>query len=94
MKRLFAITAFLFIAACSPSESPVAETDVTGQPTETPAGTWDRGAIATAANPHAVNAAIEMLEKAGTPWMPLLLHMQCSAWSNHKVPALAVADSC
>jgi len=65
MKRLFAITAFLLIAACSPSESPDAGTAVTEQPTAAPAGPWDRGAIATAANPHAVNAAIEMLEKGG-----------------------------
>jgi gamma-glutamyltranspeptidase/glutathione hydrolase len=66
MNRLHAIAAFLFVAACSPAENSVADSAATSDAaTSVPAGTWNRGAIATAANPHAVAAAIEMLDKGG-----------------------------
>lgn len=63
MKHLFAIAAFLFIAACTPAENP--DASVTVNTEAAPANSWNRGAIVTAANPHAVNAAIEMLKKGG-----------------------------
>lgn len=52
MKRIYAIAAILIISASLPLQGNAANS-------------WDRGAIATAANPHAVAAAIEMLEKGG-----------------------------
>jgi gamma-glutamyltranspeptidase/glutathione hydrolase len=52
MKRIYAIAAILVISASLPLQGNAANS-------------WDRGAIATAANPHAVAAAIEMLEKGG-----------------------------
>ena len=60
MKSLNLPLLFLFVAACSPAEQP--------QPEAAPAvdeGGWIQGAMATAANPHAVEAAIEILEKGG-----------------------------
>lgn len=63
MKLFHAVAALLFIAACSPSEVTSSATAV--EPQASPAGVWNHGAIATAANPHAVAAAIEMLEKGG-----------------------------
>ncbi len=63
MNRLHAVAAYLLIAACSPSQSPNADAAATA---DTNSGrSWNRGAIAAAANPHAVAAAIEMLEKGG-----------------------------
>jgi gamma-glutamyltranspeptidase/glutathione hydrolase len=55
MKHLLSLFALLFLYACSGPEHPSAE----------PAGAEERIAMATAANPHAVAAAIEMLEKGG-----------------------------
>ena len=55
MKHLLSLFALFFLYACSGPEHPAAE----------PAGTEARIAMATAANPHAVAAAIEMLEKGG-----------------------------
>lgn len=52
MKRIYAIAAILIISASLPLQGNAADS-------------WERGAIATAANPHAVAAAIEMLEKGG-----------------------------
>ena len=60
MKRYLHAALLSLLAACSPAEQPAVEA--------TPAavtGGWNKGAIATAANPHAVDAAIEMLEKGG-----------------------------
>ena len=60
MKSLNRMLLLLFVAACSPAEQP--------QPEAAPAvdeGGWIQGAMATAANPHAVDAAIEILEKGG-----------------------------
>jgi gamma-glutamyltranspeptidase/glutathione hydrolase len=60
MKHLKRLLLLLFIAACTPAEQPVPE----AAPAASDRG-WNKGAIATAANPHAVEAAIEMLEKGG-----------------------------
>jgi gamma-glutamyltranspeptidase/glutathione hydrolase len=66
MNRLHAIAAFLFVAACSPAENSVADSAATSDAANSvPTDPWNRGAIATAANPHAVAAAIEMLDKGG-----------------------------
>jgi gamma-glutamyltranspeptidase/glutathione hydrolase len=60
MKRVCLSACLVFLFACSPREqtTPVLETGA--EP-----GGWNRGAMATAANPHAVAAAVEMLEKGG-----------------------------
>ena len=55
MKHLLSLFALLFLYACSGQEHPTAE----------PVSTEARIAMATAANPHAVAAAIEMLEQGG-----------------------------
>ena len=66
MKRLHALAAVLFVTACSPAENTSAGPDITSHDaTSNPARNWNRGAIAAAANPLAVAAAIEMLEKGG-----------------------------
>lgn len=62
MKQTQLLIALLFVFGCSPAEPPAS------QPIATPAAaarSWDKGGMATAANPHAVAAAIEMLEKGG-----------------------------
>jgi gamma-glutamyltranspeptidase/glutathione hydrolase len=60
MKKLHHGLLFLFVAACTPAEPPESASDQGPEP----AG-WQRGAMATAANPHAVEAAISILEKGG-----------------------------
>jgi gamma-glutamyltranspeptidase/glutathione hydrolase len=60
MKHLHRLLLLFFIVACTPAEKPVPE----AAPAPEEAG-WNKGAIATAANPHAVDAAIEILEKGG-----------------------------
>ncbi|MDX1403319.1 MAG: gamma-glutamyltransferase [Woeseiaceae bacterium] len=65
MIRFFTVTSLLLLAACSPAESPGDEAAASGTSATDSNRGWDRGAIAAAANPHAVNAAIEMLEKGG-----------------------------
>ncbi len=65
MNRLYAATAFLLIAACSPTQPPDVDTAPPPVAAEDTDRSWKRGAIAAAANPHAVAAAIEMLEKGG-----------------------------
>ena len=65
MNLFHAIVAIIFVAACSPAEFPNSATAVEAQAGASSGGSWERGAIATAANPHAVAAAIEMLEKGG-----------------------------
>jgi len=65
MKRFHAIAALLFIAACSPAEYPATASAGSTEAASSPERSWNRGAIAAAANPHAVAAAIEMLEKGG-----------------------------
>jgi gamma-glutamyltranspeptidase/glutathione hydrolase len=62
MSRVNLLFLFLFMFGCSPSESPSVGSD---SDTATATNGWDKGGMATAANPHAVAAAIEMLEKGG-----------------------------
>lgn len=64
MQRLHLLLAIFLISACSPSDAPIATDAVAEQPGS--ADSWGRGAIAAAANPHAVAAAIEMLDRGGT----------------------------
>jgi len=61
MKRLFVLVLVIAQTACSPSTEPV-ETPPAGGSGN---GGWALGAMAAAANPYAVDAAIEMLEKGG-----------------------------
>lgn len=66
MKRINLLFLLLFFFGCTPAEQPtpdVATSDKTASEAE--GRSWDKGAMATAANPHAVAAAIEMLEKGG-----------------------------
>ena len=60
MKKLLHGLLFFIVAACTPAEPPEPASEAAQQP----AG-WQRGAMATAANPHAVEAAISILEKGG-----------------------------
>jgi len=61
MKQTKLLIALLFVFGCSPAEPPASQPVAT--PTET--HSWDKGGMVTAANPLAVAAAIEMLEKGG-----------------------------
>ena len=60
MKRFSALFLFFFVFGCAEKDVPAPE----AAPSASSSG-WDKGAMATAANPHAVAAAIEMLEKGG-----------------------------
>lgn len=60
MTRIFLIAFLSCLFACAEVEQPTTATAGTKG-----AATWTKGAMVTAANPHAVNAAIEMLEKGG-----------------------------
>lgn len=60
MERKFLAAFLALLVACSPAEQPAVETAA-----DVKTDGWDKGAIATAANPHAVAAAIEILEKGG-----------------------------
>jgi gamma-glutamyltranspeptidase/glutathione hydrolase len=61
MKRIIALAAALFIAACSPTnDRPTPSAADDNAPPR-----WTKGAMASAANPHAVEAAVEMLRKGG-----------------------------
>lgn len=60
MKRYFLAALLSLLVACSPAEQPAAEST-----SQAATDGWNKGAIATAANPHAVAAAIEILEKGG-----------------------------
>jgi gamma-glutamyltranspeptidase/glutathione hydrolase len=61
MNRLLSLFLILSIAACSPQEQPAAPST----PVADDASGWSLGAMASAANPYAVDAAIKMLEKGG-----------------------------
>lgn len=61
MKYLLTSLLALLISACSGGESPDAATSAPVPVDDS----WDLGAMAAAANPHAVAAAVEMLEKGG-----------------------------
>jgi gamma-glutamyltranspeptidase / glutathione hydrolase len=58
MKHAYLIAAVFLLFGCSPVEQSTADQAVRTPP-------WDKGAMASAANPHATAAAIEMLEKGG-----------------------------
>ncbi len=61
MTRFFALCAALFISACSPADDSAAHTDSIVDISSA----WKHGAMAAAANPHAVAAASEMLRLGG-----------------------------
>jgi len=64
MKRSLLFLPLLWLIACSPQEqAPPAASP--SEPSTTSAADWTLGAMATAANPHAVAAAVEILEKGG-----------------------------
>jgi gamma-glutamyltranspeptidase/glutathione hydrolase len=65
MKLFHALAALLFFAACTPVENPDTGSVASTEAASSPDRSWNRGAIAAAANPHAVAAAIEMLKKGG-----------------------------
>jgi len=65
MKLFHALAALLFVAACTPVENPDTGSVASTEAASSPDRSWNRGAIAAAANPHAVAAAIEMLKKGG-----------------------------
>lgn len=66
MKRLNLLFLLIFIVGCSQSEQSAPESAVSGESaSDATERSWDKGGMATAANPHAVAAAIEMLEKGG-----------------------------
>ena len=65
MKLFHALAALLFVAACTPVENPDTGSVASTEAASSPDRSWNRGAIAAAANPHAVAAAIEMLEQGG-----------------------------
>ena len=65
MKHFHALAALLIIVACSPVENPDTGSVASTEAASSPDRSWNRGAIAAAANPHAVAAAIEMLERGG-----------------------------
>ncbi|MBT4520254.1 MAG: gamma-glutamyltransferase [Halieaceae bacterium] len=62
MKRLFGLLISLSMLACSSTDNAMPEQ--TGHSTTEPS-TWDKGAMVAAANPHAVNAAIAILQEGG-----------------------------
>ncbi len=68
MNRSIVFVAVLFVGACGPAtDAPVGTQTVTSAPESDrgSSGVWTKGAMVAAANPHAVDAAIEILEKGG-----------------------------
>jgi gamma-glutamyltranspeptidase/glutathione hydrolase len=66
MKRLNLLFLLFIFLGCTPTEQPSSETAVNaGTDSGVDSNAWNKGGMATAANPHAVAAAIEMLEKGG-----------------------------
>lgn len=63
MHNFIRLSALIFLAACSSDGKH--ESDIAPQPESSVAGGWQLGGMVTAANPHAVAAAIEILEKGG-----------------------------
>ena len=59
MTRLLALWAALLITACSTADNGSAQVEADTS------SAWNRGAMVAAANPHAVAAAVEMLERGG-----------------------------
>jgi len=64
MKRIALTLAFLLLYACSRAPQELPNTEVATTEPDQP-DSWVHGGMATAANPHAVAAAAEMLEKGG-----------------------------
>jgi len=62
MKQVLSLIVLLFLGACSPAEPPA---PAAAPPVVEQGQQWTRGAMAAAANPYAVDAAIEILEKGG-----------------------------
>ncbi len=60
-----ALLACSLIAGCAPFDAPTRDAEQPADIGVAEAAAWHRGAIVTAANPHAVAAAIEILEKGG-----------------------------
>lgn len=61
-----ALLACTLIAGCAPFDAPLRDTERPASiEIDEAAAPWQRGAIVTAANPHAVAAAVEVLEKGG-----------------------------
>ncbi|MGI9263059.1 MAG: gamma-glutamyltransferase [Woeseiaceae bacterium] len=60
MERYLIAALLSLLVACSPAEQPAVD-----ETSDVATDGWNKGAIATAANPHAVDAAIEILEKGG-----------------------------
>lgn len=66
LKHVRVIMTVVLIAGCAPLAGPKHDDEATAQSSARASKEpWDKGAIVTAANPHAVAAAIEMLEKGG-----------------------------
>ncbi|MGI9237177.1 MAG: gamma-glutamyltransferase [Woeseiaceae bacterium] len=65
-KSASVLFAAVFVAACAPFDpkTPGKDASVVGGSVPA-AGTWGKGAMVSAANPHAVDAAIQMLEMGG-----------------------------
>ncbi len=86
MKHAYVFLAATVLAACAPLSAPrhddTSVSDGGVLPSQKP---WNRGAIVTAANPHAVAAAIEMLEKGG--------HAVDAAIASHAVLGLVEPQS-
>ena len=64
-KFTVALLAAILLAACASPEVARDSSDTAASSPAAPKARWDRGAMVTAANPHAVDAAITMLEKGG-----------------------------
>ena len=65
MKQSLLVLPLLWLIACSPQEQANPAAGTPEAATASAANDWTLGAMATAANPHAVAAAIEILEKGG-----------------------------
>ncbi len=65
MKRFSLLVLFGLFFGCSTDTTPTDQAESQTENTATNGSDWDKGGMATAANPHAVAAAIEMLEKGG-----------------------------
>lgn len=64
MKALLILSVISLLAACSPAENNATPSPAATSP-EPAVSAWDKGAMVSAANPHAVDAAIEILKKGG-----------------------------
>ncbi|NNF17645.1 MAG: gamma-glutamyltransferase, partial [Gammaproteobacteria bacterium] len=65
LKYVSALLATVLIVACASSDAPKRKDGLVSQLPEAPTASWERGSMVTAANPHAVDAAIQMLERGG-----------------------------